>query len=255
VFPGAIEEECVPVLEAASGLKSGSDFAVAYSPERINPGDKVHRFESIVKVVSAQDEATLDTVAAVYGSVVGAGIHPPPSIKVAEAAKVIENTQRDLNIAFMNELSAICHVLGIDTGDVIEAAKTKWNFVPFYPGLVGGHCIGVDPYYLTHRAEKAGYHPEVILSGRRVNDGVGQRVARECVRQLLRRNCGNGTVTILGLTFKENIPDIRNSKVRDIIDELKSFGINVQVNDPLALPEEANREYGIHVVGLDALNP
>jgi UDP-N-acetyl-D-galactosamine dehydrogenase len=216
VFPGAVEEECVPVLEAASGLKSGSDFAVAYSPERINPGDKVHRFA--------------------------------PSIKVAEAAKVIENTQRDLNIAFMNELSAICHVLGIDTGDVIEAAKTKWNFVPFYPGLVGGHCIGVDPYYLTHRAEKAGYHPEVILAGRRINDGVGSRVARECIRHLLRRGSrGESIVTVLGLTFKENVPDIRNSKVVDIVRELRAFGVGVQVHDPLASPEQALRHHDIEL--------
>jgi UDP-N-acetyl-D-glucosamine/UDP-N-acetyl-D-galactosamine dehydrogenase len=256
VFPGAVEEECVPVLEAISGLEAGRDFAVAYSPERINPGDKVHRFESIMKVVSAQDETTLDTVAAVYGSVVSAGVHRAPSIKVAEAAKVIENTQRDLNIAFMNELSAICHVLGIDTGDVIEAAKTKWNFVPFYPGLVGGHCIGVDPYYLTHRAERAGYHPEVILAGRRINDGVGSRVARECIRHLLRRGGrGEAIVTVLGLTFKENVPDIRNSKVVDIVRELRTFGIGVQVHDPLASAEEAVRHYNIELSNDNNLQP
>jgi UDP-N-acetyl-D-galactosamine dehydrogenase len=194
-------------------------------------------------------------VADVYGSVVEAGVHRAPSIKVAEAAKVIENTQRDLNIALMNELSAICHALGIDTGDVLAAAKTKWNFLPFFPGLVGGHCIGVDPYYLTHRAERAGYHPEVILAGRRINDGVGPRIARECVRLLLRAGASDATVTVLGLTFKEDVPDIRNSKVVDIVRELKSFGIKVQVHDPMALPEEASREYGIELVAADALRP
>ncbi|HVY59198.1 MAG TPA: nucleotide sugar dehydrogenase [Xanthobacteraceae bacterium] len=255
VYPGAVEEECVPVLAAGSGLVCGRDFGVGYSPERINPGDRTHRFETITKVVSAQDHATLDIVAAVYGSVVKAGVHRAPSIKVAEAAKVIENTQRDLNIAFMNELSAICHALGIDTGDVIAAARTKWNFLPFYPGLVGGHCIGVDPYYLTHRAEKAGHHPEVILAGRRINDGVAARVARECVRRLLRRNRGSATVTVLGLTFKENVPDIRNSKVAEIVRELKSFGMDVQVHDPLALPGDAEREYGIECVPMPALRP
>ncbi len=255
VYPGAVEEECVPVLEMTSGLASGRDFAVGYSPERINPGDKAHRFENIRKVVAGQDERTLDVVAQVYGSVVEAGVHRAPSIKVAEAAKVIENTQRDLNIALMNELSAICHALGIDTGDVLAAAKTKWNFLPFFPGLVGGHCIGVDPYYLTHRAERAGYHPEVILAGRRINDGVGPRIARECVRLLLRAGASDATVTVLGLTFKEDIPDIRNSKVADIVRELKSFGISVQVHDPMALPEEAAREYGIDLIPADALRP
>ena len=193
VYPGAVEEDCVPVLEKAVGPQGGSDFTVGYSPERINPGDKQHRFETITKVVSAQDARTLDIVADVYGSVVKAGIHRAPSIKVAEAAKVIENTQRDLNIAFMNELSAIFHKLGIDTGDVLAAAATKWNFLNFQPGLVGGHCIGVDPYYLTYRAEKAGYHPEIILAGRRINDDMGQRVARECLRSLAARNCVNPT--------------------------------------------------------------
>jgi UDP-N-acetyl-D-galactosamine dehydrogenase len=204
VYPGCIEEDCVPVLEQTSGLKAGNDFTVGYSPERINPGDKEHRFETIKKVVAGQDAKTLDVVADVYGSVVTAGIHRASSIKVAEAAKVIENTQRDLNIAFMNELSAICHQLGIDTGDVLAAAQTKWNFLKFYPGLVGGHCIGVDPYYLTHRAEKAGYHPEVILSGRRTNDDVGLRIARECVRGLFKQNrsAADALVTVLGLTFK-----------------------------------------------------
>src|SRR6266540_1084725 len=213
VYPGATEEDCVPILEQASGLLVGRDFTVGYSPERINPGDKAHRFETITKIVAGQDARTLDIIAAVYGSVVRAGLHKAPSIKVAEAAKVIENTQRDLNIAFMNELSAIFHTLGIDTGDVIAAARTKWNFLPFRPGLVGGHCIGVDPYYLTHRAEKAGYHPQVILAGRRINDGVGKRVALECVRSLFRHGVREATVTVLGMTFKENVPDTRNSKV------------------------------------------
>jgi UDP-N-acetyl-D-galactosamine dehydrogenase len=255
VYPGAIEETCLPVLQEHSGLKAGNDFTIGYSPERINPGDTAHRFETIVKVVSAQDAPTLDIVADVYGSVVTAGIHRAPSIKVAEAAKVIENTQRDLNIAFMNELSAICEALGIDTGDVIAAAKTKWNFLPFYPGLVGGHCIGVDPYYLTHRAEMAGYHPQVILAGRRINDNVGFRVARECVRRLFGRGNGGSQVTILGLTFKENVPDTRNSKVLDIVRELRSFNVDVQVHDPLASPDEAKHEYGLALTDLDSLRP
>jgi UDP-N-acetyl-D-galactosamine dehydrogenase len=255
VYPGAVEEECVPVLEKKSGLAAGRDFTVGYSPERINPGDEQHRFETIKKVVSAQDAKTLDIVAAVYGSVVTAGIHRAPSIKVAEAAKVIENTQRDLNIAFMNELSAIFHQLGIDTGDVLAAAATKWNFLSYQPGLVGGHCIGVDPYYLTYRAEKAGYHPEIILAGRRINDGMGQRVAHECIRSLTLRNCSNAIVTILGMTFKENVPDIRNSKVIDIVRELTRFGIRVQVHDPLALADETKDEYGVSLTAMDALKP
>jgi UDP-N-acetyl-D-galactosamine dehydrogenase len=255
VYPGAVEEDCVPILERTSGLTAGRDFTVGYSPERINPGDKAHRFETIIKVVSAQDQRTLDIVADVYGSVVTAGIHRAPSIKVAEAAKVIENTQRDLNIAFMNELSAIFQELGIDTGDVLAAAATKWNFLNYYPGLVGGHCIGVDPYYLTYRAEKAGYHPQVILAGRRINDGVGQRVARECVRRLFRRNRTSPTVTILGMTFKENVPDTRNSRVIDIVQELNLFGIDAQVHDPLASSQEAQHEYGIALRALDALHP
>ena len=255
VYPGAVEEDCVPILEKASGLKAGSDFKVGYSPERINPGDKQHRFETIMKVVSGQDAATLDVVADVYGSVVIAGIHRAPSIKVAEAAKVIENTQRDLNIAFMNELSLIFQALDIDTGDVIAAARTKWNFMPFQPGLVGGHCIGVDPYYLTYRAEKAGYHPEVILAGRRINDGMGQRIARECIQGLLKRKQTGGVVTVLGLTFKEDVPDTRNSRVVDVIRELESFGLTVQVNDPQADPAEAMHEYGVTLTRLDALKP
>lgn len=255
VYPGAVEEDCVPILEKASGLKAGSDFKVGYSPERINPGDKQHRFETIIKVVSAQDAPTLEIVADVYGSVVTAGVHRAPSIKVAEAAKVIENTQRDLNIAFMNELSLIFQALGIDTGDVLAAARTKWNFMPFQPGLVGGHCIGVDPYYLTYRAEKAGYHPEVILAGRRINDGMGQRIARECIRGLLKRKGTGGVVTVLGLTFKEDVPDTRNSRVVDVIRELESFGLKVQVNDPQANPADAMHEYGVTLIPLEALKP
>jgi UDP-N-acetyl-D-galactosamine dehydrogenase len=255
VYPGAVEEECVPILERSSGLKVGADFNVGYSPERINPGDKQHRLESIMKVVSAQNPETLDVVAGVYGSVVKAGIHRAPSIRVAEAAKVIENTQRDLNIAFMNELSLIFQALEIDTGDVLAAARTKWNFLPFQPGLVGGHCIGVDPYYLTYRAERAGYHPEVILAGRRINDGMGQRIAKECVRGLLRRKGAGGIVTILGLTFKEDVPDTRNSRVVDIVRELESFGLQVQVHDPLANPDDAKHEYGLTITELGALRP
>jgi UDP-N-acetyl-D-galactosamine dehydrogenase len=255
VYPGAVEEDCVPVLQEVSGLKVGKDFSVGYSPERINPGDKAHRFENIVKVVSGFDEKTLDLVAKVYGSVVEAGVHRAPSIKIAEAAKVIENSQRDLNIAFMNELSAICEVLKIDTGDVLAAARTKWNFLPFVPGLVGGHCIGVDPYYLTHRAEKAGYQPQVILAGRRINDGVGKRVALECIRSLFRRGVRDATVTVLGMTFKENVPDTRNSKVADIVRELQASGVAVQVHDPLALADETRHEYGIALTPMAALNP
>jgi UDP-N-acetyl-D-galactosamine dehydrogenase len=255
VYPGAVEEDCVPVLESVSGLKAGADFKVGYSPERINPGDRQHRFETIVKVVSGQDAQTLDIVADVYGSVVTAGIHRAPSIRVAEAAKVIENTQRDLNIAFINELSMIFRALNIDTADVLAAARTKWNFLPFQPGLVGGHCIGVDPYYLTYRAEKAGYHPQVILAGRRINDGMGQHVARECVRGLLRRKGTAGIVTVLGLTFKEDVPDTRNSKVVDIVRELESFGLRVQVADPMALPTDAEHEYGLTLTPLEALSP
>jgi UDP-N-acetyl-D-galactosamine dehydrogenase len=255
VYPGAVEEDCAPVLEQASGMVAGTDFFLGYSPERINPGDKKHRFETITKVVSAQDPQTLDIVAAVYGSVITAGVHRAPSIKVAEAAKVIENTQRDLNIAFMNELAAIFHQLDIDTGDVLAAAATKWNFQNFQPGLVGGHCIGVDPYYLTFRAQKAGYHPEVILAGRRINDTIGKWVAQECVRLIGRRAGGPAVVTVLGITFKENVPDTRNSKVVDIVRELTSFGVDVQVHDPMALSEETEHEYGISLRPMDTLKP
>jgi len=255
VYPGAIEEECLLVLEKESGLSGGRDFTVGYSPERINPGDQQHRFETITKVVSAQDARTLDIVADVYGSVVMAGIHRAPSIKVAEAAKVIENAQRDLNIAFMNELSAIFHQLGIDTGDVLEAASTKWNFLNFQPGLVGGHCIGVDPYYLTFRAEKAGYHPEIILAGRRINDSMGERVAHVCMRALLKNGRSKPTVTILGMTFKENVPDIRNSKVIDIVRRLDQVGIGVQVTDPIASADDVAEEYGIKLIPVESLQP
>jgi UDP-N-acetyl-D-galactosamine dehydrogenase len=255
LYPGAVEEECAPILETASGLRCGQDFMLGYSPERINPGDKEHRFETITKVVAGQDEKTLQIVAETYGAVVKAGIHCAPSIKVAEAAKVIENAQRDLNIAFMNELSALFERLGIDTSDVLAAAGTKWNFQRFTPGLVGGHCIGVDPYYLTYRAEKAGYQPQVILAGRKINDSVGQRIARECVRLLLKRKNGAATVTILGMAFKENVPDTRNSKVADIIDELRTYGLAVQVHDPLADVDEVKRAYGLDLMPLEALQP
>jgi UDP-N-acetyl-D-galactosamine dehydrogenase len=255
VYPGATEEDCAPLLEVESGLACGRDFTVGYSPERINPGDRTHRFEVIDKVVAGQDARTLDIIAAVYGSVVKAGIHKAPSIKTAEAAKVIENTQRDLNIALMNEFSSIFHELDIDTADVLAAAGTKWNFLKFSPGLVGGHCIGVDPYYLTHRAEKAGYHPQLILAGRQVNDGVGARVARQCVRMMLRHDGAKGPVTILGLSFKEDVPDIRNSKVVDIIRELEAFGVAVQVHDPMASAEEAQRQYGVRLLPRQALEP
>jgi len=255
VYPGACEEDCLPVLEAGSGLKAGRDFWIGYSPERINPGDKQHRFETITKVISAQTPEALDIVASVYGSVITAGVHRAPSIKVAEAAKVIENTQRDLNIAFMNELSAIFQVLDIDTADVLAAAATKWNFLNYQPGLVGGHCIGVDPYYLTHRAEKAGYHPAIILAGRRINDGVGARIAQECVRMLIRRSRTNAVVTVLGMTFKENVPDIRNSRVIDVLRELDRFGIRYQVHDPMASADEIRHEYDVELTPLDKLEP
>lgn len=255
VYPGATEEDCVPVLERVSGLTFGTDFTVGYSPERINPGDKEHTFTKIKKVVSGSDRETLEIVASVYESVVTAGVHRAASIKVAEAAKVIENTQRDLNIALMNELALIFDRLGIDTLDVLEAAGTKWNFLPFRPGLVGGHCIGVDPYYLTHKAEKIGYIPQVILAGRRINDGVGQFIAQRTIREMIHagHNILGSTVTVLGLTFKEDCPDIRNSKVIDIIRELQDYGINVQVHDPLADPAEVHHEYGLDLVPFEQL--
>ncbi len=257
VYPGVTEEECVPILERISGLNCGGDFKVGYSPERINPGDKEHTFTKIKKIVSGQDAETLEVVASVYEMVVTAGVHRASSIKVAEAAKVIENTQRDLNIALMNELSLIFDRMGIDTNDVLEAAGTKWNFLKFKPGLVGGHCIGVDPYYLTHKAEKIGYIPQVILAGRRINDSMGKFIAQRTVKEMIRagHNICNSTVTVLGLTFKEDCPDLRNSKVVDIIRELQDYGINVQVHDPLADPVEAKHEYGISLVAMEKLKP
>ncbi|MCX7572094.1 nucleotide sugar dehydrogenase [Tumebacillus sp. DT12] len=257
VYPGATEEVCVPILEACSGLKAGVDFTVGYSPERINPGDHEHTFRNIVKVVSGQDEDTLSVVADVYGSVVDAGVFRAASIKVAEAAKVIENTQRDLNIALMNELALIFDRLEIDTADVLAAAGTKWNFLKFTPGLVGGHCIGVDPYYLTHKAEKVGYHPQVILAGRRINDGMGAFIATSLVKQMILRGVPiqGSRVTVLGLTFKENVPDLRNSRVIDIINELREYGIDVQVTDALADFDEARHEYGLDLLTLEELQP
>ena len=256
VYPGLTEEVCVPLLEKHSGLSFGSEFTVGYSPERINPGDKVHTLETITKIVSGSDEATADLLVKVYGSVVKAGIHRASSIKVAEAAKVIENTQRDLNIALMNELSVIFHLIGIDTKEVLEAAGTKWNFLHFTPGLVGGHCIGVDPYYLTFKAEELGYHPDVILSGRRINDSMGKFVAEICVKRLIEsdRRVKGARVGILGFTFKENVPDIRNTRVVDIVAELKEYGITPLVHDPEADPAEALHEYGQELLPLSALS-
>ena len=261
VYPGATEEVCAPVIEAASGLKSGVGFKLGYSPERINPGDKAHPLEAIVKVVAGQDTATLDTLAELYSSIIHAGVHRASSIRVAEAAKVIENTQRDINIALMNEISKICDLVGIRTSEVLAAAGTKWNFLKFYPGLVGGHCIGVDPYYLTAKAEQLGYHPEVIMSGRRINDGMGSYIAQRAVKMLAAAEhpLKAARVGILGLTFKENVPDIRNSKVEDIYRELCEFGIQPMVHDPMADREATEREFGISLkeldrfVGLDVL--
>ncbi len=252
VYPGATEEVCLPILEKMSGMKAGVDFKIGYSPERINPGDKEHTLERIIKVVSAQDAESLEIVAKTYETVVKAGIHRASSIKVAEAAKVIENTQRDLNIALMNELALIFHRLGIDTKSVLEAAGTKWNFLRFSPGLVGGHCIGVDPYYLTAKAESVGYHPQVILSGRRINNGMGKFVAEQTMKLLsqLPRPVNELKVAVLGLTFKENVPDLRNSKVPDIINELREYGVQVVVHDPIAESEEAVHEYGIKLADL-----
>ena len=255
VYPGLTEQHCGPLLEQVSGLRCGTDFTLGYSPERINPGDTEHTFERIIKVVSGQDAATLEIVAGVYGAVVKAGIHQAPSIMVAEAAKVIENTQRDLNIALMNELAIIFDRLGIDTLDVLAAAGTKWNFLKFFPGLVGGHCIGVDPYYLTTRAEQVGIDPQVILAGRRINDGMGKFVAEKMVKQLLAtgRELQKCRIGVVGITFKEDVPDIRNSRVPDIVTELRAYSANVQVADPLADPGETAHEYGIDLVDIDAL--
>jgi len=255
VYPGATEEVCVPLLEKHSGMRWRQDFHVGYSPERINPGDKEHCFSNILKVVSGDDEATLEKVADLYASVVKAGVYKASSIRVAEAAKVIENTQRDLNIAFVNELSIIFERMGLDTTEVLKAAGTKWNFLPFRPGLVGGHCIGVDPYYLTHKAELLGYHPEVILAGRRINDGMGSHIARKTVQQMIHagRNIKGARVNVLGMTFKEDVPDIRNSKVIDIIRELHEFGVETFVHDPQASPDDALHEYGVRLTDWDSL--
>ncbi|MFN7699307.1 MAG: nucleotide sugar dehydrogenase, partial [Deltaproteobacteria bacterium] len=255
VYPGVTEEYCGPILEKLSGLKRGRDFKLGYSPERINPGDREHTLERTVKVVAGEDEASLARVASVYGAIVSAGVFRAASIKVAEAAKVIENTQRDLNIALMNELSLIFDRMGIRTRDVLAAAGTKWNFLKFYPGLVGGHCIGVDPYYLTAKAESLGYHPEVILAGRRINDGMGTYVAQKLIKLLIARDIQvkRARVGVLGLTFKENVPDLRNSRVPDILAELRQFGIEPRVADPRADAEEAHHEYGISLTPLEEL--
>lgn len=255
VYPGATEEDCVPILEKESGLKCGDDFFVGYSPERINPGDKVHTFETITKVVSGQTSEVLDIVAEVYGSVVTAGVHKASSIKVAEAAKVIENTQRDVNIALMNELALIFDKLNIDTNEVLKASGTKWNFLNFKPGLVGGHCIGVDPYYLTHKAQEVGHHPEVILAGRRINDDMSKFIASNVVKGLLKQGLEvqGATVNVLGLTFKENCPDLRNTKVIHIIEELIDYGLDVHVSDVEADKDEAKKFYNIDLKSKDQL--
>lgn len=255
VYPGVTEDVCVPILEKESGLICGKDFKVGYSPERINPGDKVHRLETITKIVSGMDEDTLDCVAKVYELVVEAGVHRAESIKVAEAAKVIENSQRDINIAFMNELSIIFNKMGIDTQSVLKAAGTKWNFLKFYPGLVGGHCIGVDPYYLTYKAEDLGYHSQIILAGRRINDDMGKYVAENCVKKLIAadKSVKNAKVAILGFTFKENCPDTRNTKIIDIVNELKEYGINPVISDSVADAEEAKYLYGVDFVNASSI--
>lgn len=255
VYPGVTEDVCVPILERESGLKCGIDFKIGYSPERINPGDKVHRLETIKKIVSGMDEESLDVIAKVYELVVEAGVHRAESIKVAEAAKVIENSQRDINIAFMNELSIIFNKMGIDTKAVLEAAGTKWNFLKFYPGLVGGHCIGVDPYYLTYKAEMMGYHSQIILSGRRINDDMGKYVAENVVKKLIAADKAvrNAKVAILGFTFKENCPDTRNTKIIDIVNELREYGITPVIADPTADAAEAKWLYGVEFVDMDTI--
>lgn len=255
VYPGVTEEVCVPILEKESGLTCGVDFKIGYSPERINPGDKVHRLNTITKIVSGMDEETLDTVAKVYELVVEAGVHRAESIKVAEAAKVIENSQRDINIAFMNELSIIFNKLGIDTQSVLKAAGTKWNFLKFYPGLVGGHCIGVDPYYLTYKAELMGYHSQIILAGRRINDDMGKYCAENCVKNLIAADKAvkGAKVAILGFTFKENCPDTRNTKIIDIVHELQEYGIAPVIADPKADAEEAGKLYGVAFVDMNTI--
>lgn len=250
VYPGCTEEDCIPLLEEVSGLKAGVDFKVGYSPERINPGDKEHTLTNTTKIVSALDDESLDAIAALYSLVVPAGLHRAPSIKVAEAAKIIENTQRDVNIALMNELSIIFDRIGINTFDVLKAAGTKWNFLPFFPGLVGGHCIGVDPYYLVHKAKELKYHPKMINSGRFVNDSMGGYIAKKIVKKMISqgKNILGARVLIMGITFKENVSDIRNSKVADIIREFKDFGVEVDVVDPFASPEEVRQEYGVSLL-------
>ena len=255
VYPGVTEEECVPVLEKISGLKYNEDFFVGYSPERINPGDKEHTFKTIKKVVSGSTPETLDIVAAVYESVVQAGVYRAPTLKVAEASKAIENAQRDVNIAFMNELAMIFSKMGIDTHDVIEAASTKWNFLPFKPGMVGGHCIGVDPYYLTHKAELYGYNSQIILSGRKVNDHMGKYIAGCIIKAALKNDMVKGRlkVAILGMTFKENVPDIRNSKVKDIYDELQAYHCDIKVCDPYAEPDKLKAEYGVELADINTI--
>ncbi len=255
VYPGATEEVCIPILEKKSGLRWKKDFFVGYSPERINPGDKDHTLTRITKVVAGDTPETLERVATVYGSIITAGVHRASSIKVAEAAKVIENTQRDLNIALINELALIFHRMDIDTQEVLQAAGTKWNFLPFRPGLVGGHCIGVDPYYLTHKAELLGYHPQVILAGRRINDGMGKYIAEQTIKKMIQNghSVKGADVIVLGLTFKENCPDLRNSKVIDVIRELASYGARVHVHDPVAQVHEALHEYGVQLKGIHEL--
>ena len=255
VYPGVTEDICIPILEKESGLKCGVDFKIGYSPERINPGDRVHRLETIVKIVSGMDEEALDQIAKVYELVVEAGVHRAESIKVAEAAKVIENSQRDINIAFMNELSIIFNKMGIDTQSVLKAAGTKWNFLKFFPGLVGGHCIGVDPYYLTYKAEQLGYHSQIILSGRRINDDMGKYVAESIVKNLIKADVAikNAKVAILGFTFKENCPDTRNTKIIDIYNELKEYGITATVADPCADSDEAKHLYGMEFVDMNTI--
>lgn len=255
VYPGVTEDICVPILEEESGFKCGVDFKIGYSPERINPGDKIHRLESIMKIVSGMDEESLDIIAKVYEIVVDAGVHRAESIKVAEAAKVIENSQRDINIAFMNELSIIFNKMGIDTQSVLKAAGTKWNFLNFYPGLVGGHCIGVDPYYLTYKAEMLGYHSQIILSGRRINDDMGKYVAESIVKKLItaEKTVRNARVAILGFTFKENCPDTRNTKVFDIVKELREYGIEPIIADPTADAEDAKKLYGVDFIDISSI--
>jgi UDP-N-acetyl-D-glucosamine/UDP-N-acetyl-D-galactosamine dehydrogenase len=260
VYPGVTEDICMPILEKESGLKCGTDFKIGYSPERINPGDKIHRLESIIKIVSGIDEETLDIVAEVYEIVAKAGVYRAETIKIAEAAKIIENSQRDINIAFMNELSIIFNKLGIDTKSVLQAASTKWNFLKFYPGLVGGHCIGVDPYYLTYKAEEIGYHSQIILSGRRINDDMGKYIVENVIKNLIKAEIPikNAKVAIFGFTFKENCPDARNSRVVDIYNELLEYGIVASITDPIADPEEVNHDYNLklckysEIIGIDA---